>query len=130
VPWFSLTAKIPNFNSELRGIILWWTEFQLPLSLTAASHTSSHALATKNGEVRRNWMPSGWIHYMCTVQQMSIIAYNTDLPLAVNFTTGANVKYFCNFVCTLSMIKSYVHYFLRWRFCCGSYTINDFKKEL
>jgi hypothetical protein len=22
VPWFSLTAKIPNFNSELRGIIL------------------------------------------------------------------------------------------------------------
>jgi len=56
-------------------------------------------------------MPSGWIHYMCTVQQMSIIAYNTDLPPAVNFTTGATVKYFCNFVCTISTVKRYMHYF-------------------
>lgn len=58
------------------------------------------------------------------------VHYSTQhrLTLAVNFTTGANVKYFCNFICKLSIIKRYVHYFSCWRFCGRSYAINDFKK--
>jgi hypothetical protein len=135
--WFSLAAKssrsqIKNrfqiLYNELRGIILWWRNFTF--------HSHWHRKATRavtqwrQRTVKCDRIECILVWFTASVQFNKYplhVAYNTDLPPVINFTTGAKVKYLCNFVCkpSILVIKDTCIIF-RWRFCNGSYTMSGF----